>query len=99
MYDNVLLSQGYRTPREYGATVEWWLKGKHRRTKKNLTSATSFNINLTSATSFNINLTWSHKDWTRVTSSEIRGYSHDIIFQQSTKMAFQYAQAITLRNL
>jgi hypothetical protein len=32
-YDNVLLGQGYRTPRgavidEYGAVVEWWLAGE-----------------------------------------------------------------------
>jgi hypothetical protein len=40
-YDNVLLGQGYRTPRgavidEYGATMGWWLAGEQKNSEKNL---------------------------------------------------------------
>jgi hypothetical protein len=39
-YDNMLLVQGYRTPRgevidEYGAMVEWWLAGETKELKEN----------------------------------------------------------------
>jgi hypothetical protein len=51
-YDDVLLGQGYRTPRgavidEYGAMVGWWSAGENRRTRrKTCSSATSLTTNV-----------------------------------------------------